>query len=90
MEQSLMQLMQKRIITVEEATREASNPADFTLRLSGISSASDKHWDGFEARGERRIGSQIGHVMGHGTSWNSRDADDAVRPAQSVTPTRTR
>jgi twitching motility protein PilT len=49
--QSLMQLLQRRIITVEEATRQASNPADFTLRLSGISSASDKHWDDFEGGG---------------------------------------
>src|SRR6185503_18407113 len=47
-DQSLMQLLQRRIITVAEATRQASNPADFTLRLSGIDSASDKQWDNFE------------------------------------------
>ena len=47
-DQSLMQLVQRRIISIEEATRQASNPADFALRVSGIDSASDKKWDAFE------------------------------------------
>lgn len=47
-DQSLMQLVQQGIISVEQATRQASNPADFALRLSGIRSASDKRWDAFE------------------------------------------
>jgi twitching motility protein PilT len=51
MDQSLMQLLQRGIISVKEATRQASNPSDFTLRLSGISSASDKRWDEFEDDG---------------------------------------
>jgi twitching motility protein PilT len=48
MDQSLMLLLRQGVITVDEATRQASNPADFALRLSGISSGSDRRWDEFE------------------------------------------
>jgi len=45
MDQSLMQLVQQGLITAEEATRQASNPGDFKLRLSGISSGTDRRWE---------------------------------------------
>jgi twitching motility protein PilT len=51
MDQSLMQLVQQHIISAEEATRQASNPGDFALRLSGVSSSSDSHWDDFDGTG---------------------------------------
>jgi len=47
-DQSLMQLLKQDIITMEEALRQASNPDDFSLRVSGISATSDTNWDAFE------------------------------------------
>jgi twitching motility protein PilT len=46
-DQSLMQLMGEKLITRDEAMKNASNPADFALKLKGVSSTSDLHWDGF-------------------------------------------
>jgi twitching motility protein PilT len=46
-DQSLMQLMGEKLITYDEAMKNASNPADFALKLDGVSSTSDLHWDGF-------------------------------------------
>ena len=39
------------IAAYEEALRQASNPDDFALRVSGIASTSDAKWDDFEAMG---------------------------------------
>lgn len=47
-DQSLMALYKNQAITYEEALRQASNPDDFALRLSGIASTSDSSWDAFE------------------------------------------
>ncbi|HWV38660.1 MAG TPA: ATPase, T2SS/T4P/T4SS family, partial [Vulgatibacter sp.] len=47
-DQSLMALLRAGHITHEEALRQASNPDDFALRLSGIASTSDSKWDSFE------------------------------------------
>ena len=46
-DQSLMQLYTKNLITYEEALRQSSNPDDFALKVSGISSTSDANWDQF-------------------------------------------
>ena len=46
-DQSLMQLYTKKLITYEEALRQSTNPDDFALRVSGISSTSDSSWDDF-------------------------------------------
>ena len=46
-DQSLMQLFSKKLITYEEALRQSSNPDDFALKVSGISSTSDSSWDDF-------------------------------------------
>uniref|UniRef100_C6E6X7 Twitching motility protein n=1 Tax=Geobacter sp. (strain M21) TaxID=443144 RepID=C6E6X7_GEOSM len=46
-DQSLMQLLTKNLITYEEAMRQSSNPDDFALKISGISSTSDSSWDEF-------------------------------------------
>lgn len=48
-DQSLMQLLKKQLITYEEALRHATNPADFALKIKGVSSTSDLSWDAFEA-----------------------------------------
>jgi twitching motility protein PilT len=47
-DQSLMALAKSKLITIEEAMRQASNPDDFALRLKGIQSSSDGKWDDFE------------------------------------------
>jgi twitching motility protein PilT len=47
-DQSLMFLLKSGVITYEEALRQASNPDDFALRVSGISGTSDARWDSFE------------------------------------------
>ncbi|HWI41878.1 MAG TPA: type IV pilus twitching motility protein PilT, partial [Verrucomicrobiae bacterium] len=46
-DQSLMQLFSQKLITYEEALRQSSNPDDFALKVSGISSTSDASWDQF-------------------------------------------
>ncbi|BDG10597.1 type IV pilus twitching motility protein PilT [Anaeromyxobacter paludicola] len=50
-DQSLMFLLKSNLITYEEALRQATNPDDFALRVSGVSGTSDSKWDSFEAGG---------------------------------------
>jgi len=47
-DQSLMKLYSSQLITYDEALRQSSNPDDFALKISGISSTSDASWEGFE------------------------------------------
>jgi twitching motility protein PilT len=47
-DQSLMALLRSHLITYEEALRQATNPDDFALRVSGVSGTSDSKWDSFE------------------------------------------
>jgi len=47
-DQSLMKLLNSKLITYEEALRQCSNPDDFALKVSGISSTSDATWDNFD------------------------------------------
>jgi len=47
-DQSLMRLYSSKLITYDEALRQSSNPDDFALKISGISSTSDASWEGFE------------------------------------------
>ena len=51
-DQSLMRLYSNKLITYEEAIRQSSNPDDFALKVSGISSTSDASWEGFENKPE--------------------------------------
>ena len=51
-DQSLMKLFTGKLITYEEAIRQCSNPDDFALKISGISSTSDATWDDFENKQE--------------------------------------
>ena len=44
-DQSLMGLLKKNLVTYKEALRQSSNPDDFALKMSGISSTSDARWD---------------------------------------------
>jgi twitching motility protein PilT len=47
-DQSLMSLLKGGLISYEEALRQATNPDDFALRVSGVSGTSDSKWDSFE------------------------------------------
>jgi twitching motility protein PilT len=51
-DQSLMGLLKEGLITLDEALRQASNPDDFSLRMSGVSSTSDLTWDDFDRKEE--------------------------------------
>ena len=54
-DQSLMKLYTSQMITYDEALRQSSNPDDFALKVSGISSTSDASWDGFETKEEKVV-----------------------------------
>ncbi len=43
-DQSLLELLNKSLISYEEALKQASNPADFALKVRGVSSTSDMGW----------------------------------------------
>jgi twitching motility protein PilT len=43
-DQSLMMMFRKGLITYDEAVRNASNPDDFALKVSGISGTSESRW----------------------------------------------
>ncbi|MFH1844180.1 MAG: type IV pilus twitching motility protein PilT [bacterium] len=47
-DQSLMQLLREKMISLEEATHASSNPHEFQLRVKGIQASSDTTWDRFE------------------------------------------
>ncbi|HEX9023593.1 MAG TPA: type IV pilus twitching motility protein PilT [Geobacteraceae bacterium] len=59
-DQSLMHLYTKKLISYEEAMRQSTNPDDFALKVSGISSTSDSTWDDFtkEEKEEKENGEE--------------------------------
>jgi twitching motility protein PilT len=58
-DQSLMQLYTKKLITYDEAMRQSTNPDDFALKVSGISSTSDSSWDDFTEGEEKEKEAQV-------------------------------
>ncbi|HEX7241912.1 MAG TPA: type IV pilus twitching motility protein PilT [Longimicrobiaceae bacterium] len=52
-DQSLMDLYQRGLISFEWAMHYASNPSEFSLRVSGVESASDAGWSGVGTARER-------------------------------------
>ncbi|HEY6872357.1 MAG TPA: type IV pilus twitching motility protein PilT [Geobacteraceae bacterium] len=58
-DQSLMQLYSRKLITYEEALRQCSNPDDFALKISGVSSTSDLNWDQFVGDEEHGEGGKL-------------------------------
>jgi twitching motility protein PilT len=57
-DQSLMSLYTRKLITYEEALRQSSNPDDFALKISGISSTSDLSWDQFDHKEDPETGEE--------------------------------
>ena len=51
-DQSLMQLLQKKLITYDEALKQCTNPDDFALKVKGVSSSTDTSWDAFQSEPE--------------------------------------
>lgn len=51
-DQSLMALYRQKLITLDEAIKSATNPAEFELRIRGIHATSDATWDAFEENEE--------------------------------------
>ncbi len=51
-DQSILSLMKKGFISYEEALRQSSNPADFELKVQGITSTGDVEWEDFESSTE--------------------------------------
>src|SRR3990170_1331007 len=47
-DQSIMSLLNKGLITYDEAMRQASNAADFSLKFKGVSGTSEMGWKDFE------------------------------------------
>jgi len=47
-DQSIMSLLNKGLITYDEAMKQASNPADFALKFKGVSGTSEMGWKDFE------------------------------------------
>ena len=54
-DQSLMKLLTSGLISYDEALRQSSNPDDFALKMSGVSSTSDASWEGFEHKEEGAV-----------------------------------
>jgi len=55
-DQSLMSLLKRNLITFDEAVAQSSNPDDFKLKFSGISSDSDLSWDNFDTATDDKNG----------------------------------
>ena len=47
-DQSILMLLNRGLISYDEALRQSSNPADFELKVKGITSTSDMGWQDFE------------------------------------------
>jgi twitching motility protein PilT len=47
-DQSLLQLLNKKLITYDEALKQCTNPDDFALKVKGVSSSTDSTWEAFE------------------------------------------
>ena len=67
-DQSLMGLLQKKMITYDEALRQSTNPDDFKLKLSGVSSTSDLSWE------------QFGDGDGAGEEKQQLEVEDKAKP----------
>lgn len=82
-DQSLMLLLRQSLISYEESLRQATNPDDFALRVSGISGTSDSQWDDFEGApapipgsGDYGSDSQPAAAQSGGSSSDSGDDSD--------------
>ena len=47
-DQSLMQLLNRKLITYDEAMKQCTNPDDFSLKVKGISTSVESTWENFD------------------------------------------
>ncbi|GMR04304.1 MAG: type IV pilus twitching motility protein PilT [Thermodesulfobacteriota bacterium] len=52
-DQSLLSLLNAGLISYDEAKRQSSNPADFELKVQGVTATSDMSWQDFDSREEK-------------------------------------
>ncbi len=52
-DQAIMRLYKQQTITLEDALKSCTNPAEFSLRVKGIEATSDKTWQLFESGGTK-------------------------------------
>ncbi len=72
-DQSLMFLMQEKLITFDEAMKHCTNPDDFALRVKGILATSDTSWADFERfEKEKEEGKEEEKRLRFGGSPNSK------------------
>ena len=76
-DQSLMSLLKSDLISYEEALRQSSNPHDFALRASGVSSGTNTSWDAFEDINKE--GSEEGTEEKSESDDESPDDDQIIR-----------
>ncbi|MBI5809620.1 MAG: type IV pili twitching motility protein PilT, partial [Deltaproteobacteria bacterium] len=53
-DQSILTLLNNGLISYDEGVRQASNPADFVLKVKGVTSTSDMGWKEFEKGAEEK------------------------------------
>ncbi|MBI1798067.1 MAG: type IV pilus twitching motility protein PilT [Candidatus Eisenbacteria bacterium] len=65
-DQSVLQLLRDGAITEEEALKNCNNPNELSLKLKGISAASDRTWQGVDAQdgGDDPIQRTLGSTLG--------------------------
>ncbi len=63
-DQSLMELLKKKLITYDEAMKNATNPDDFDLKMKGVSSTSDQQWKDFDGDEGKKPGAGAGPGKG--------------------------
>jgi twitching motility protein PilT len=59
-DQSVAQLLRDGLITEEEALRNCTNPTELSLKLKGISAASDRVWQPVDAENAEKESPGIG------------------------------
>ena len=78
-DQSLMILYRKKLITLDEALRQCSNPDDFKLKISGISGAKDAAiWDEFSGESSPQPEDKGGGKKGGGGAPPPPPTDDLM------------
>ncbi len=77
-DQSILSLLKKGYISYEEAMRQASNQADFELKVKGVVSTGDTNWEGFDkSEGGGGGGEEAG--AGNEEQGTGKDIDDIER-----------
>jgi twitching motility protein PilT len=74
-DQSVLALLREGLITEEEALRNCNNPNELSLKLKGISAASDRTWQAVDAAtGDKPVpGASAASSGGRSSDWMTRE-----------------